>query len=117
VSWGSKLRHGVGADFENDLMRSFSKTPTCSLNFDLNFPEFPNSEDGDLKLRLLVTGVEAQVEAQVGVELEVFETPYYLSTLRFRFFLGFLSFFFLFFFSYCLDSLMILFNLLHIIDE
>ena len=77
MSWGSKLRHGVGADFENDLMRCFSKVPTCSLNFDLNFPEFPNSEVGDLKLRLLVTstGVEARVEARVGVELEVFETP------------------------------------------
>ena len=75
-SWGTKLSHGVGADFENDLMRCFSKAPTCSLNFNLNFPEFPNSEVGDLKLRLLVTRVEAQVEAQVGVKLEMFETPY-----------------------------------------
>ena len=74
-SWGTKLRHGVGAEFENNLMRSFPKAPTCCLNFDLNFPEFPNSEVGNLKLRLLVTGVEAQVEAQVGVELEMFETP------------------------------------------
>ena len=70
-SWGTKLRHRVGADFENNLMRCFSKAPTCSLNFDLNFLEFPNLEVGDLKLRLLVTGVEAQV----GVELEMFETP------------------------------------------
>ena len=68
----------LGAEFENNLMRSFPKAPTCCLNFNLNFPEFPNSEVGNLKLRLLVTGVEAQVEVQVGVELEMFETPYWI---------------------------------------
>jgi hypothetical protein len=47
------------------------KTPTCSLNFDLNFPEFPNLEVGDLKLRLLVTGVEARVEARVEAQVGV----------------------------------------------
>ena len=40
-----------------DLMRSIQKASTCSLNFDLNFTNFPNTEIGNLKLRLLFTGV------------------------------------------------------------
>jgi hypothetical protein len=51
------------------------KAPTYYLNFDLNFPEFPNSEVGNLKLRLLVTGVGVELKVELRLELGNFETP------------------------------------------
>ena len=57
-SCGTKLRYGVGAVLNRPQLH-----------------KFPNWEIGNLKLRLKVTGVEAQVELLVGVKLGIFETP------------------------------------------
>ena len=52
-----------------------SKSPNFEPQLRPQFHKFPNLEVGNLKLRLLVAGVEARVEARVGVELGNFETP------------------------------------------
>jgi hypothetical protein len=69
-----KLRQELES-FGIDLMRSIPKAPTCYLNFDLNFKKFPNWEVGELKLRYLITGVEARVVPRVGLKFAMFETP------------------------------------------
>jgi hypothetical protein len=66
-----ELGHGVGAKsnrpHEVDLKSSNLKPQLR--------PQLPNPEILNLKLRLLVAGVEARVVPQVGVELGNFEAP------------------------------------------
>ena len=49
MSWGTKLRHGVGAEFKS---ASWGVFQNC-FNFDLNFMKFPNSEVGEFEVEVL----------------------------------------------------------------
>ena len=68
------MRYEVGAVL-NQPHEVDSKSLTLPPQLRPQLHKFSNWEIGNLKLRLKVTRVEAQVELLVGVKLGIFEMP------------------------------------------
>ena len=78
VSCSTELRHGVEAgvgEFWNWPHEVDSKSPNLLPQLWSQLQKFPNWEVGNLKLRHLVTGVEARVVPQVGLSLACLKHP------------------------------------------